>query len=460
MELKLEDTLLLQSYVDSKFSTKDNYVELIIRPECNQQCEYCYLHQHGNEIYPSNIRKTNEEILNNVSLLINYFIEKQYIISKLELFAGDLFYDNLFFDLIEIIYNYYNFININKLLESSKIIIPCNMSFCKYDDKIEKVKTLISRFKDINVDLIFSYSTDGLYGINTREKENLTEQDFDKILSLCHTYGWTVHPMISPENIDNAYKNYDWWKQKLILFPNLFSTIYPNFLEVRNNNWTDEQIEKYQDFLNYILRDIYHNFYKDDSMKFIWKEFQHYDYIDENNHKLNAKNMSIIRVPPIDKFYNSPMCNLGNLDLCINCLNLSIVPCHRMAYPMWSGGHFEIQDNKIIDLIANENINGYLNLTTLNDKNKPGCINCLYKNICMRGCIGSQFETFAEPYFPIPQVCKLLQVKYNTIIQFYHKKSIFHWMFNCDPTYPNNAIWRDLLIKLGYTEYQRFKFNE
>jgi hypothetical protein len=36
MELKLEDTLLLQSHVDSKFSVKNNYVELIIRPECNQ----------------------------------------------------------------------------------------------------------------------------------------------------------------------------------------------------------------------------------------------------------------------------------------------------------------------------------------------------------------------------------------------------------------------------------------
>ena len=29
-------------------------LELIIRPNCNQTCEYCYSYQHGTELYPNN----------------------------------------------------------------------------------------------------------------------------------------------------------------------------------------------------------------------------------------------------------------------------------------------------------------------------------------------------------------------------------------------------------------------
>ena len=27
-------------------------IELIIRPECNQKCQYCYITNHGDELYP------------------------------------------------------------------------------------------------------------------------------------------------------------------------------------------------------------------------------------------------------------------------------------------------------------------------------------------------------------------------------------------------------------------------
>ena len=37
-------------------------------------------------------------------------------------------------------------------------------------------------------------------------------------------------------------------------------------------------------------------------------------------------------------------CSL-NKQLYINCYNLSIIPCHRTAYPHFRGGYFEIQNN-------------------------------------------------------------------------------------------------------------------
>ena len=54
-------------------------VELIIRPQCNQKCEYCYITQYGKDLYPVEERISNEEILKNIKMLLEYFYnEKKY----------------------------------------------------------------------------------------------------------------------------------------------------------------------------------------------------------------------------------------------------------------------------------------------------------------------------------------------------------------------------------------------
>ena len=104
-----DDHLLLNNIINSLMHKKKYgaTVELIIRPECNQQCKYCYLKQYGHESYP--IRANKEQIINNVTSIMNYFIEQDYKIKRMDLFAGDMFYDNLFFDIIEPIKLYYTF---------------------------------------------------------------------------------------------------------------------------------------------------------------------------------------------------------------------------------------------------------------------------------------------------------------------------------------------------------------
>ena len=64
-----------------------------------------------------------------------------------------MFYDNLFFDIIEPIKLYYTFLleqhpdfieyhnnNLENGYINPAIIIPCNMSFCEDDKKIEQVR--------------------------------------------------------------------------------------------------------------------------------------------------------------------------------------------------------------------------------------------------------------------------------------------------------------------------------
>ena len=84
-----------------------NPIEFIIRPECNQKCKYCYFTQYGDSLYPKEERKTNKEIIQNFNLLLEYLDKKKLLLPTLELFAGDLFYDNLIYNLLELIYNYY-----------------------------------------------------------------------------------------------------------------------------------------------------------------------------------------------------------------------------------------------------------------------------------------------------------------------------------------------------------------
>lgn len=56
-------------------------IEIIVRPECNQQCQYCYITQHGKELYPLNERQDNE--INR--LILDMIMQVFYTRKKLEI---------------------------------------------------------------------------------------------------------------------------------------------------------------------------------------------------------------------------------------------------------------------------------------------------------------------------------------------------------------------------------------
>jgi len=57
---------------------------------------------------------------------------------------------------------------------------------------------------------------------------------------------------------------------------------------------------------------------------------------------------------------NFMACSL-QCNLVINLADLSFPACHRLTYSFFNGGHFKIENNKIIDLVADEGVNGYFN---------------------------------------------------------------------------------------------------
>ena len=79
MQIKEIDNLLINSVIDSRIknSSQCGFIELIVRPECNQQCEYCYLVQHGDKSYPKETRADKATIIKNIYIFFILLLRKK-----------------------------------------------------------------------------------------------------------------------------------------------------------------------------------------------------------------------------------------------------------------------------------------------------------------------------------------------------------------------------------------------
>ena len=466
MQLNKDDNLLLENIVHNSLTkNKDVAIELVIRPDCDQKCDYCYLRQYGKDSYPN--RASKQEIIDNTNLLIDYFIKNDYLIKRFDLFSGDMFYDDLFFDIILIMHRYYKWIydNHRDFIEwhhaqdekkhNPAIVVPSNMNFCKHDEKIEKVKQCYSLLQEVGVTLYFSYSTDGKYATDIREHQYVPDEHFHKVFKFCEEMNWGVHPMISYESIDNVIDNYEWFKSVFRQYSLNNGSGFPYFLEVRNDGWNEETIKKYSKFLQHHIDDIFHIssnsnpkvFFNNHLRIFEKSPEGKYTFISDENRLYNFIIFTSNFIP----------CTLGLLNLCVNMGDLSLIPCHRTAYPELRGGIFKKENNEITGIEASEFYNAYLNLIYYNNAYRPGCVNCDYRIFCLKGCLGAQYEKFGDPNIPIPSVCNLLKAKINTLLEYYHSVGLFHWLFTEEPKYPCNQAFQNLLLKLNYMEYDKYK---
>ena len=103
----------LDTYVFPTQSTLPNKIiigspiELIIKPQCNQKCEYCYIYKHGDDLYPVEERISDDEILNHLDSFLDYvFNKRQVFIKDWELFAGDIYGNGLIYKILDIFYKY------------------------------------------------------------------------------------------------------------------------------------------------------------------------------------------------------------------------------------------------------------------------------------------------------------------------------------------------------------------
>lgn len=439
-----------------EYSIMGNSLEFIIRPDCNQTCEYCYLYKHGKELYPNKV--TKKEILKNFDLFLDYVykIRRNYSYD-IELFAGDLFFDNIFFDIMDLFDKYFKDIKKDDWLifeNLTTIVVPSNLSWVYYNpEKIELFRKYFLYFQEeYNTRIMFSWSTDGLYAIETREKQELSQEYFDKIFDFCVEFQSGQHPMLSAGNVKNWLNgNYDWWLDELDKREKGTDNWHPCILEVRNDEWDRESISTYIEFLTYAFKkrlslcdnDInkmaYHLFVGDG----------------KNNTLLGSCNYDFLKLMLFSK---SPKeedvsCSVQK-SINLNCTNLSIVLCHRTSYSMLTPIYFVTDNEKehIIDYYVH-NIDAYMSIRALKDRNQPGCVKCPYRDICLKGCFGAQYESSGDILIHCQSVCDMFQAKYTHLLKLYNEYGIFAEAFKNN--YIENEVekqyFKDICEKMGYS---------
>lgn len=414
---------------DGIFNTQNHLlegIEIIVRPECNQKCEYCYITRYGKDLYPLHNRLSNEQILQRIDMLLNYvFNTRGMFINHWELFAGDLFYDDLAFDIFDIFYKYVDEIyNKYRRIVSNPdneglILMPTNFSFIDDDEKAHKVEQYIKKFRERNWELGFSVSTDGPSAVDTREQRELSADHFDKLFKWTKKYPRNgFHPIISASNVKNSIENYKWWKESYQKWYHDLPEkgILPYWLEARNDEWTPEAIKDYLALLDYMLQDrlemcdndidkLAYHLFKGDGLNGTLPSIR-------TNDLINLK----IEHHPVER--QITQCSLTHL-LCINLSNLEVVPCHRLTYPQFTGFKFECSENQIVDLIP-KNMSGFLTTVLHGENSRPKCASCIFQLLCHKGCLGAQYESSGELFQPAISVCELSQSYCKFLIEKYH----------------------------------------
>jgi hypothetical protein len=249
-----------------RFKDNAGHIELYITPECNQKCTYCYLQKHMEDLYPKEIRN-KEQILKNIELLLNYFIESNFNLTRLDLFSGEIWgypYSLKIFDII--------LAAIDRGLQVNCISIPTNGSFCFSKNLIKILESYIAKFDRRNVRLSFSLSYDGpLLDNEARpingQKIEKNEEFLTNMVNFAKRNNYGFHPMIDASTIEKQIDNYKAWIDIIHKYyhPKDMLTYYGLImqLEVRDGKWTEDKIISYLKWLKFLIdtdiNEFFHN---------------------------------------------------------------------------------------------------------------------------------------------------------------------------------------------------------
>ena len=405
----------IEQMVNDAALRNDSNLELFISGTCNQHCDYCYLYKHKG-LYPPECDNP-EQILKNLKILYDYILVNDYNIPIIDIFSGEIWHTQFGLDILQITLDY-----IKKGMKVEQILTTTNGYFLSNDISFQKIQSYINQFNNIGCPLVFSLSIDGKILDNEfRARNNGIEYDdnfYDHVFSFCRENNFLFHPMVSSKNVFKWKENYEWWKKQLNYYNFDFSAIMT--LEVRNADWTTESIKAYCEFNNYLIDDFIKN-YCHNSIETFAKAITG---VRKTNEVPDVGGYHPWTIGPVDSFLG---CTVSN-HLTVRVGDLAICPCHRTAYKEYLYGYFVVENDQIVDiksenpLMAMKILMGNLKSTT------PLCTYCIYNDICLHGCLGSQLETMHDPFFPIDNVCKLFRAKYHNLLKYYRQLGVIDYL--------------------------------
>lgn len=409
MSLKEENSLIVNNLLNKTFfagwkspdvTKYQNYktLELVINGKCDLACRYCYITRFGDKLYPKEIHQ-DDVVRKNTKMLLSYLSENGYK-PRVEIFSGETLMQNIGYDVLDMAVDFCS-------SYKGEIVIPTNMNFVMHDQLFQRYQKIYERAKSLDVKIHLSASVDGLYcDVNRPFRNNSLKRDYDKIFDFASHNSIAFHPMIYCEEIEHWKDNFLWFQSMFKKYKIPWNALY--LLEVRNSEWTVEQIREFGKFLKFLV------IYIRDKFK-------------------DLPNKKFFRTVLQDKLFNlfGLFFTIGRGTGCsiqstmqVRLADLSVFPCHRLTYEYFKMYRFLTDDEKVIGI---EGINPELAVAhqSMDHSTFPYCQECLLKTLCNGQCLGSMYENSGDLFTPVPNVCLLEHEKVSSIINTLYEIGVF-----------------------------------
>lgn len=423
---EIEQNKIVEKFLNDRYLSiyneayEETQLELIIFSECNYKCDYCYIANHGDKLYPKIENENTWMILENLTKILNWMCDNDYFVKKLALFSAEFFMHNRWEDVFQRIYD-----ACAKKKKICKFIsIPTNMSFIRSEYITNRVELWIKKFNNIGIGVLLSGSIDGKYcdPLTRESKSALDKYDdefYDKVFAFANKYKFGFHPMVSSKNIGEWKKNLEWFIEMQRKYDDGIKkncTEHPFLLEVRNDDWDYNKIMCYADFLKFEFEYLLKNCY-DDNTYWFSAMLLHVDIPKYNTNRQNT----MLSIVPSGRLRCSMQTHMS-----IRVKYMDIVPCHRLCYDKFNYAKFREKNGKIVGMGA-MNIPMMVKLTELNPMYSiPKCSDCRMSLFCANQCLGANYEANNDPFVCCKSVCDLYRMKYKTLKELYEEYHVFN----------------------------------
>jgi len=422
---------ILQHYWLPGFKKGEFKVELFLDKTCNLACKYCYLHRYGDKLYPFKV--PDSKIVENAKMLVDWLIEQR-APPSFDIFSGEATIRPMFYKISDYIIERYH----EEGITGRRIVVPTNYTFLLSDKLTRKMEELLAKSRRLGVPVSLSASVDGKYMEQNRpfagnvKKDPRDDKFYDKMFRFNAKWGFGFHPMVYSEGIERWKDNFLWFIENMRKY-----NIPPDrlfLLEVRNAEWTQEQIKKFGEFVEWLTEWTFKNIAHGDPIKYL-------QFVREGG------GFNLLR-SVYSYTHKGITCSIQTM-MYVRVGDLTIVPCHRTSYDVFVVGRFIVDEEKkkIVDVEA-LNVETYLAVITGHADTYPYCVECPIKAVCTHGCLGAQYETTGDLFTPIPTVCELEMTKIIYGVKALKKLGLFNHVYaNSHPEVRPALEWAERMVE-------------